>query len=632
MLKNIKISKKLILAFVIIAVFASIAGIYSTVTILNIDNQYSNALVNYGFSQGYVGKAMLNFASLELKMKDYLMFTDSSSRSSAKTDMDNTISNLNSMLQQIETTNTSAEETKIFNDIKSSFSAYEAKRQEVIKTVDSAGEYNEALMQKLSNELNPLFEAGYANFVALVDKNLEFGISTGDDLTRMSDTSFVIVVALVILSLLGSIILGIVISRSISKPMELCVKRINKLAEGDISSPVPMINQNDEVGMLSAATTSIANTLNTIISDAGNVLKNMAEGNFDISSGCEDRYVGEFSSMVKSLNHINNKLTDTLQSINRASDQVSSGAGQVSIAAQGLSQGATEQAAAVEELSATVIQISSQVKNNAQNAQEADSLSAKSQSEINLSNQQMTNMISAMNAISDSSHEIAKIVKTIDDIAFQTNILALNAAVEAARAGEAGKGFAVVADEVRNLAQKSAEAVKSTTKLIDDSVKSVENGMSIANNTAKSLEEVVTSSSRVSELVTEIAAACVQQSEAISQVTSGIDQISTVVQTNSATAEESAAASEELSSQAVVLKGMVAKFKLRKSGNLSSFDYSTSESSFTSDSSAFADIDDGGYSGNAFDTYSDSSLVDIEDKEYSSYDFTNAQSNRSDKY
>ena len=274
-------------------------------------------------------------------------------------------------------------------------------------------------------------------------------------------------------------------------------------------------------------------------------------------------YVGEFAKMKTAMQNISKTLTATLTQINLAADRVSTGSDQISGGAQALSQGATEQASSIQELSATITDIAEHVKSNAANAEQSSKMANELEREIVLSNDQMQQMISSMHEISNTSNEIGKIIKTIEDIAFQTNILALNAAVEAARAGAAGKGFAVVADEVRNLAGKSADAAKNTTALIEKSIKAVESGVLIADKTAQSLTTVVSSARTVTGNIDKISAATKEQASSISEISMGVEQVSSVVQTNSATAEESAAASQELSSQAQMLKTLAGRFRFK---------------------------------------------------------------------
>ena len=335
------------------------------------------------------------------------------------------------------------------------------------------------------------------------------------------------------------------------------------VAEGNFDVKVSYDRQ-DEIGDLAAAIQSVMQHVQEIISDLSDKLSELAKGNFRVSLENAEQYPGAYLPLLNSLQEISNDLNKTMAEIKTSAREVNAGAEQVSSGAQGLSQGATEQASSIEELSATVNDISEHIKRTAENTRLANTEAQNAGKEVSHSDKQMQQMKAAMENINQKSGEISKIIKTIDDIAFQTNILALNAAIEAARAGVAGKGFAVVADEVGNLAQKSANAAKDTTMLIEETLQAVEQGTVLADSTAESLQRVVTGASKVTELVNQIAEASVEQSRAVEQVSTGIDQISSVVQSNTATAEESAAASEELSGQANILNELVGRFQLKE--------------------------------------------------------------------
>ena len=335
------------------------------------------------------------------------------------------------------------------------------------------------------------------------------------------------------------------------------------VAEGNFDVKVSYDRQ-DEIGDLATAIQSVMQHVREIISDLSDKLSELAKGNFRVSLENTEQYPGAYRPLLNSLQEISNDLNKTMAEIKTSAREVNAGAEQVSSGAQGLSQGATEQASSIEELSATVNDISEHIKKTAENTRLANTEALNAGKEVSHSDKQMQQMKAAMENINQKSGEISKIIKTIDDIAFQTNILALNAAIEAARAGVAGKGFAVVADEVGNLAQKSANAAKDTTMLIEETLQAVEQGTVLADSTAESLQRVVTGASKVTELVNQIAEASVEQSRAVEQVSTGIDQISSVVQSNTATAEESAAASEELSGQANILNELVGRFQLKE--------------------------------------------------------------------
>lgn len=378
--------------------------------------------------------------------------------------------------------------------------------------------------------------------------------------------SISITVTLLIVSLIAVSLTAYKLANGIGIPIKQCANRLNELAHGNLKLDVPKIKSKDEIGILAEATNSIVTNMRGIITDIEYKLGEMAAGNFDIdiNSKTKELYIGDFSSLTESIYKILEQLTNTLFKINQSSEQVALGSEQVSSGAQSLSQGATEQASAVEELDATIMEISDKVKDTTKNVIEARNRSDEALREATSCNHQMQEMISSMSEIKEKSTEIGNIIKTIEDIAFQTNLLALNVAIEAAHAGEAGKSFAVVADEVRKLANKSSESSKNTTTLIEDAVIAVEKGTRIANETEEALTKVVDSTQIVSEIVDKIAEASTEQSISMSQITQGVDQISSVLQTNSATAEKSAAASEELSGQAQLLKNLIGQFKLKQ--------------------------------------------------------------------
>ncbi len=364
--------------------------------------------------------------------------------------------------------------------------------------------------------------------------------------------------------ILGSFILILIIfvmAHGISKPLRRLSVIAQRIGEGELDLQVD-VSGSDEIGMVAS---SLGNTVSQLknyvnyIDEIAAVLNQVAEK--DLVFQLQYDYKGDFEKIKMSLIKIRGTLTATMERITVTSDQVAYGSQSISASSQALAQGATEQASSVEELAATIGEISHKIQENAKDSGNADKQAALAIKELETSNHHMNELVSAMAEINESSSEIGKIIKAIEDIAFQTNILALNAAVEAARAGEAGKGFAVVADEVRNLASKSADAAKSTTHLIEGSIQAVANGSRLVDEAAGSLSNAVNSTRSVSEMIGRVSEASVQQSEAIRQVSVGIDQISGVVQTNSATAEESAASSEELSDQAELLKDLVNEFK-----------------------------------------------------------------------
>lgn len=559
MLKNMKIGKRLIAAFVIVALIVSTSGVFGVFLFIKTESDYDHALENYGFASGKIGMLSSEINRNRAYVRDIAFLTDREKMDIAYKKIQEGVARIDVLMAEVHDTNTSDAAKELFATIEKNKADYRVVRDQVIE-YGFANEQAKAY-ELWSTQASPMVSKVCDDIKILYQMNFDAGKKVSDDLAVFGRNMLIAMVLCIIAGYTIAVVFATFISRGIARPLVEIEQGAKKMAVGDYDVQIDYHSQ-DEVGSLASSMRSMMTTTKAIIVDTSRALNEVANGNFDIEPQSE--FLGVFKGVETAITQIISGLSNTMSQIKEAADSVSTGSEQVSAGAQALAQGATEQASAVQELSASINEISEHIRGNASNAQEASNLVVKVSGNIQDSNVQMTEMMSAMNQISDSSSQISKIIKTIEDIAFQTNILALNAAVEAARAGVAGKGFAVVADEVRSLATKSSEAAKQTNVLIDGSVARVENGVKIATETARSLAEVVEGAQEVTTLITKISQVSSDQANSICQINRGVEQISSVVQTNSATSEQSAAASETLNGQANRMRRMMARFKLKQ--------------------------------------------------------------------
>lgn len=562
---ELKIRERLSKSYLQVIFIASISAIVGIIALLVMTRMYNNALNNYGFSQGDIGKAMTAFSGARSEVRAAVGYMDEDIISDAKDTYYTRKDSFQQYLDDIESSMVTQAGKDAYNQIVKDLDGYWDLSDQLIEegsTTDQ--EISKKVQRREADELGPAYQVVYNDLKDLMDVNVQKGDQTEAILAVMEIIVVIIIIAVIILSVLSGRRLGNQIADGIAKPLQQMSERLKTFAEGDLDSEFPEHDAKDEVAEMIETARQMADNLNVIISDSGSLLNEMADGNFAIETDHEERYTGKFNDLLVGLRNMNRKINESLRQVEETAEQVSMGSGNMAEAAQSLAEGATEQAGAVEELQATIADITANVEHTAENLQKSHADARKYADDADHSREQMHAMVEAMQRISESSMKIENIISELEDIASQTNLLSLNASIEAARAGEAGKGFAVVADQIRKLAEQSAASAVSTRELIEGSIHDVEEGNKAVVLVSETLDEVIKGINDIADTSKSLSENSQSQATAMEQAEQGVNQISEVVQSNSAMAQETSATSEELSAQAETLDNLVRQFKLRE--------------------------------------------------------------------
>lgn len=558
------IRKRLNKGFSLITIVCCIALVLCDIAIFAMSSQYEHAMSNYGFSQGDIGKAMVTFSEARSSLRAVISYKSTTEINSEKKEYQTKKQLFDTYLSEVEKSMVTKEGKESYANIVSKLDDYWNMSDSILKIASTSDPAACENAQKQEYEvLGPKYDELYNDMKELMNLNVKMG----DDL---EDILFVIKIVLGVLVLViigGSIItskrIGAKIADQIEKPIADLAERLKKFSQGDLDSPFPEQNNEDEVAFMNDVAKEMAANLNLIISDLSRLMSLMADGNFAISTEIEDKYVGKFVELLESIRNMNRKMDSTLRHVEESAEQVTAGSENLAQSAQDLAEGATEQAGAVEQLQATMSTITEQVADTVNNLNDTSKKAESYAKSADSSKTDMRELMEAMQRISETSKKIENIISDIESIASQTNLLSLNAAIEAARAGEAGKGFAVVAEQIRMLADESAKSAVDTRTLIEGALNEIEEGNQVAQKAADSMETVVQGINDISDTSKMLSENSNQQIAALREAEKGIEQISEVVQSNSAASEECSATSEELSAQAEAMNEMTAQFVLR---------------------------------------------------------------------
>ena len=563
MFENLKIKQRLKKAFAIIVVISSIAGVLGALAMIVTMNRYQHALTNYGFSQGDIGKAMTVFTDVRSATRGIIGYNDPDLVDGLITTHDEKKQAFLEYWEVVGETVVSSKEKELYDQVNEQIQQYWELDQQAINTGKVDMEEKRMQAQELmQNQVAPLYNEIYDTMRELMNENVREGDSLSSILNIMGFIFLLIIVGVIVLAIIIATRMEHAISQGIAAPLDALAKRLETFAQGNLSDPFPTLNSKDEIADMIHSANEMAEKLSFVIADTGEVMSQMANGNYNITSKNPDMYQGDFEQLFLSIRNMKTQMVQTLRSIEESSRQVSAGAANLADASQNLAEGATEQAGAVEELQATITNITSNIEQAAEQAQESYEQARKYANEADNSRAEMKAMVDAMARISDTSNKIGNIISEIEDIASQTNLLSLNASIEAARAGEAGKGFAVVADQIGKLAADSAKSAVNTRNLIDKTLVEIENGNTITRTTADAFNQIIADMESFAEIAQNTMEKANSQAESLEQIGQGIEQLSGVVQGNAASSEENTAISINLAEGAAKMQDRVNIFKL----------------------------------------------------------------------
>lgn len=554
-MRNKRVGTKMLISVAITLLLTLIMISMSIRTIVTTRNNYDDILNTQVAVTNAVMEGRMEVNSIARQLRDMALFGYSSTTMDEINASDTNLTADLEIIQKLSPANDTAT-TQYIQAVED----WQSNLDDIAQALQSGN--NETAEQLIQNRCTPKLTLAVDAGQNLINQLNSQTDALTNTLEFTTTRDIAILVALVCVIIVAGILLNLYTVRTIVVPLRQAEDAVVAFSQGNLSYALDYQSK-DEIGGICDAVRTSQEILHNTIEDIVTVTKRLANG--DLSCVVTQQYPGELAPIKQNIEYLLDQLNDTMSSILQAADQVAAGADQVSTGSQALAQGSTEQASAVQELSATINDLDTSAQQNRETAQTAKERSNQAAKQVTISNDRMQEMRQAMGEILTGQKDIGKIIETIENIAFQTNILALNAAVEAARAGSAGKGFAVVADEVRNLASKSDHAAKQTKKLIESSMAAVERGGQLAEDVVNSMHKTVEFAGIAMESMDKLAESSIAEADAIAQLSTGVDQISSVVQTNSATSEESAAASEELSSQAVMMKQMVQRFQLKGS-------------------------------------------------------------------